>query len=209
VLRTYGKVAVRAQKRTNCITELLLPEAESWLESEVNLKGPLAGIPISLKDSVHVKGFDSTLGYSALAGKPFAEDGPMVKMLKDAGMYELDSMGGRLLIYLQELFPTLRLHCLLRFSPLSLPTDSGATVSIPMSLGTLPVVQLAAKLLSLHREVALVSALMSPALYVCPLPGAVSTRSAAARVVGPRSASVPVWPARRAFRACLVRWLAR
>lgn len=87
VLRTYGKVAVRAQKRTNCITELLLPEAESWLESEVNLKGPLAGIPVSLKDSVQIKGFDTTLGYSALAGKPFTEDGPMTKLLKDAGMF--------------------------------------------------------------------------------------------------------------------------
>ena len=85
VLRTYGKVAVKAHKRTNCITELLLPEAESWLESEVNLKGPLAGIPISLKDSVQIKGFDTTLGYSALAGKPFEEDGPMAKLLKDAG----------------------------------------------------------------------------------------------------------------------------
>ncbi|KAJ5681393.1 uncharacterized protein N7477_001333 [Penicillium maclennaniae] len=85
VLRTYGKVAKRAQERTNCITELLLPEAEKWLESEVNLRGPLAGIPVSLKDSVQVKGFDTTLGYSKLAGKPFAEDGPMVRMLKDAG----------------------------------------------------------------------------------------------------------------------------
>lgn len=86
VLRTYGKVAVKAQKRTNCITELLLPEAESWLENEVNLKGPLAGIPVSVKDSVQVKGFDTTLGYSALAGKPFLEDGPMARLLKDAGM---------------------------------------------------------------------------------------------------------------------------
>ncbi|KAJ6015883.1 Amidase [Penicillium herquei] len=85
VLRTYGKVAVRAQKRTNCITELLLPEAESWLESEVNLKGPLAGIPVSVKDSLQVKGFDTTLGYSSLAGQPFAEDGAMIKLLKDAG----------------------------------------------------------------------------------------------------------------------------
>jgi fatty acid amide hydrolase len=87
VLRTYGKVAVRAQERTNCITELLLPEAESWLESEINLKGPLAGIPVSLKDTVNVKGFDTTLGYSKLAGKPFKEDGPMVRLLKDAGLF--------------------------------------------------------------------------------------------------------------------------
>lgn len=87
VLRTYGKVAVKAQQRSNCITELLLPEAEAWLENEINLKGPLAGIPVSLKDSAQVKGFDTTLGYSVLAGKPFKEDGPMVKMLKDAGMF--------------------------------------------------------------------------------------------------------------------------
>lgn len=86
VLRTYGKVAVRAQKRTNCITELLLPEAESWLESDINLEGPLAGIPVSLKDTVHVKGFDTTVGYSALANNPAQEDGPMTRLLKDAGM---------------------------------------------------------------------------------------------------------------------------
>jgi Asp-tRNA(Asn)/Glu-tRNA(Gln) amidotransferase A subunit family amidase len=87
VLQTYGKVAVRAQEKTNCITELLLPEAEVWAQSEVNLKGPLAGVPVSLKDSIQVKGFDITLGYSRLAGKPYAEDGPMVKLLKDAGGY--------------------------------------------------------------------------------------------------------------------------
>lgn len=86
VLQAYGKVAVKAQERTNCITELLLPEAESWLESDINLKGPLAGIPVSLKDSVQVKGFDTTLGYSALANQPSQEDGPMTRLLKDAGM---------------------------------------------------------------------------------------------------------------------------
>ncbi|OOF90989.1 hypothetical protein ASPCADRAFT_211577 [Aspergillus carbonarius ITEM 5010] len=85
VLRTYGKVAVKAHEKTNCVTELLLPEAESWVQSEVNLKGPLAGVPISLKDSVQVKGFDITLGYTKLACKPYKEDGPMAKLLKDAG----------------------------------------------------------------------------------------------------------------------------
>lgn len=85
VLRTYGKVAVKAHEKTNCVTELLLPEAESWAQSEVNLKGPLAGVPISLKDSVQVKGFDITLGYTKFACKPYKEDGPMAKLLKDAG----------------------------------------------------------------------------------------------------------------------------
>lgn len=89
VLKTYGKIAVKAQEKTNCVTELLLPEAEAWAQNEANLKGPLAGVPISLKDSIQVKGFDTTLGYSRLAGKPYADDGPLVKLLKDAGWLKL------------------------------------------------------------------------------------------------------------------------
>ena len=89
MLTTYGKVAVKAHERTNCVTELLLPEAEQWAREEVNLKGPLAGIPVSLKDSIQVKGFDTTLGYSKFANQPFADDGATVKLLKDAGMHFL------------------------------------------------------------------------------------------------------------------------
>ncbi|CAN9202482.1 unnamed protein product [Alternaria alternata] len=85
VLRTYGKVAIKAQEKTNCVTEILFPEAEEWAEKEVNLKGPLAGIPVSLKDSIQVKGFDISVGYSRNVGKPATEDGVMVKILKDAG----------------------------------------------------------------------------------------------------------------------------
>ena len=86
ILRTYGKVAVRAHERTNCLTEVMLPEAESWVENEVNLRGPLAGIPVSLKDSIAVGGFDVSVGYSSNTGKPYAQDGAMVRILKDAGM---------------------------------------------------------------------------------------------------------------------------
>ncbi|KAJ4364094.1 hypothetical protein N0V83_009549 [Neocucurbitaria cava] len=85
ILRAYSKVAIKAQEKTNCLTEILFPEAEEWAEKEINLKGPLAGIPVSLKDSIQVKGFDSSVGYSRNVGKPYAEDGAMVKLLKDAG----------------------------------------------------------------------------------------------------------------------------
>ncbi|KAF2723552.1 amidase signature enzyme [Polychaeton citri CBS 116435] len=86
VLRTYGKVAIKAQEATNCVTEIMFPDAEQWIANgEVNLKGPLAGLPVSLKDSIHVRGFDTSVGYSCNVGKPVEEDGPMVKMLKDAG----------------------------------------------------------------------------------------------------------------------------
>lgn len=85
VLRSYGKVAIKAHARTNCLTEVMLPEAEQWAQSEINLKGPLAGIPVSLKDSIAVRGFDVTVGYSRNTGKPYAMDGTMVTILKDAG----------------------------------------------------------------------------------------------------------------------------
>jgi Asp-tRNA(Asn)/Glu-tRNA(Gln) amidotransferase A subunit family amidase len=85
ILRTYGKVAIRAHAKTNCLTEVMIEAAEGWVEKEINTKGPLAGIPISLKDSIAVKGFDTSVGYSRYTGQPYKEDGAMVKLLKDAG----------------------------------------------------------------------------------------------------------------------------
>lgn len=86
MLRIYGKIAVRAHEKTNCVTEVLVPEAEKWVQAgRINLKGPLAGVPVSLKDSIAVGGFDVTVGYSKNARKPYATDGTLVKILKDAG----------------------------------------------------------------------------------------------------------------------------
>ncbi|KAF2404448.1 amidase signature enzyme [Trichodelitschia bisporula] len=86
ILRTYGKVAIKAQENTNCLTEILFLEAERWIENgEINLKGPLAGIPVSLKDSIAVGGFDVSVGYSSNTGKPYPVDGSLVRLLKEAG----------------------------------------------------------------------------------------------------------------------------
>ncbi|KAG9559226.1 amidase signature enzyme, partial [Aureobasidium melanogenum] len=86
VLRAYGKAAVKAQEATNCLTEIMFPDAETWIQDgSVNLKGPLAGIPVSLKDSIVVGGFDASVGYSGKCFKPHAKDGAMVRLLKDAG----------------------------------------------------------------------------------------------------------------------------
>jgi Asp-tRNA(Asn)/Glu-tRNA(Gln) amidotransferase A subunit family amidase len=88
VLRTYGKVALKAHARTNCLTEVMLSSAEEAItqKGEINLaSGPLAGVPVSLKDTVVVAGYDTTVGYSAFVGNKTARDGPMVRLLKDAG----------------------------------------------------------------------------------------------------------------------------
>ena len=64
----------------------MLPEAEKWAEGEgVNLEGPLAGVPVSLKDSIAVGGFDVSVGYSRNTGQPYKNDGTLVKILKAAG----------------------------------------------------------------------------------------------------------------------------
>ncbi|KAK3726030.1 hypothetical protein LTR37_000178 [Vermiconidia calcicola] len=86
VLRAYGKVAMKAQEKTNCVTEVMIKDAEGWIErGSINLKGPLAGIPVSLKDSIHIGGFDTSVGYSCNTGKPQPVDGALARMLKDAG----------------------------------------------------------------------------------------------------------------------------
>lgn len=86
ILRTYGKTAAIAHQKTNCVTELLVPEAEEWIrKGEIDLDGPLAGIPVSLKDTIVVGGFDVSVGYSQHCNKPWAEDGIMVDLLKRAG----------------------------------------------------------------------------------------------------------------------------
>ncbi|KAF4552555.1 Amidase-like protein 13 [Elsinoe fawcettii] len=86
VLRSYGKAAIRAHERTNCLTEIMISDAEKWTkDGSINLSGPLAGIPVSLKDSINVAGFDSTIGYSEKSFKPSDRDGGLVRLLKDAG----------------------------------------------------------------------------------------------------------------------------
>ncbi|KAI1074892.1 amidase [Whalleya microplaca] len=86
ILRTYGKVALKAHEKTNCLTEVMVSAAEGWVnDGSINLKGPLAGIPISLKDTIVVGGFDATVGFSSFVGNKQPEDGPTVRLLKDAG----------------------------------------------------------------------------------------------------------------------------
>lgn len=64
----------------------MIGAAEGWTQDgSINMRGPLAGIPISLKDSLVVGGFDSTVGYSSNVGNKGEKDGTMVRILKDAG----------------------------------------------------------------------------------------------------------------------------
>ncbi|KAJ7599208.1 amidase signature enzyme [Mycena floridula] len=84
VLAAYSKVALKAHEQLNCLTEIMILAAETWAK-DCNRNGSLAGVPVSLKDTLGVKGFDSSIGYSAWVGKPMAQDSAMVRLLRDAG----------------------------------------------------------------------------------------------------------------------------
>ncbi|KLO09407.1 amidase signature enzyme [Schizopora paradoxa] len=84
VLLAFGRQALRAHKRTNCLTEVMISSAEEWAP-KANLSGPLAGVPVSLKDSFSVAGWDACIGYSAWVGKTMQKDSPLVRLLRDAG----------------------------------------------------------------------------------------------------------------------------
>lgn len=86
ILRAYGKAALKAHSKTNAVTEIMISAAEGWTEDgSINFEGPLAGVPVSLKDSIVVGGFDTTVGYSCNVGNKGEKDGAMVRILKDAG----------------------------------------------------------------------------------------------------------------------------
>jgi Asp-tRNA(Asn)/Glu-tRNA(Gln) amidotransferase A subunit family amidase len=57
----------------------------SLAEPKVNLQGPLAGIPVSVKDTVNIAGYDSCIGYSKHTFHPATQDAPMIRLLHDAG----------------------------------------------------------------------------------------------------------------------------
>ena len=84
VVHAFGNKALKAHAATNCLTEILLPEAEEWARA-CNKQGPLAGMPVSLKDTAGIAGWDACIGYSAWAGRPVQKDSALVRLLRDAG----------------------------------------------------------------------------------------------------------------------------
>jgi amidase len=91
-----GNIATRFRLihfgQTNCLTEICFDDAiaqarelDAFWKAEGRLKGPLHGVPMSLKDQFNVKGYDSTLGYVGRAFRPAASDALLVDVLKELG----------------------------------------------------------------------------------------------------------------------------
>uniref|UniRef100_A0A914W0X5 fatty acid amide hydrolase n=1 Tax=Plectus sambesii TaxID=2011161 RepID=A0A914W0X5_9BILA len=89
VLHAYQEKALKAHAITNCITQFFLEAEECARQLDQAYVGkkkpPLFGIPFSVKESISVKGYDSTAGYSAKLGHPADEDATCVAVLRAYG----------------------------------------------------------------------------------------------------------------------------
>ncbi|KAI9653321.1 MAG: hypothetical protein M1821_007645 [Bathelium mastoideum] len=90
----FCKRAAIAQQLTNCLTEIFFDEAierarELDKERQQNTNGkalrPLHGLPISLKDSFQVAGYDTSTGLACYVNEPAEENSGLAAMLLDLG----------------------------------------------------------------------------------------------------------------------------
>jgi amidase len=78
--------------QTNCLSDAFFDEAietakalDDHLNRTGQLKGPLHGLPISLKDNFNIKGKDSTVGFTSLVDSPAKYNATLVDILETLG----------------------------------------------------------------------------------------------------------------------------
>jgi Asp-tRNA(Asn)/Glu-tRNA(Gln) amidotransferase A subunit family amidase len=92
VVTAFCKRAAIAQQVTNCLTEMLFNDAiarakqlDEYLAKNGNPMGPLHGLPISLKDTFKIRGYDASVGVAAFCYKPAETNSAMVDLLLSLG----------------------------------------------------------------------------------------------------------------------------
>ena len=92
VAKAFCKASAYAQELTNCLTEVLYPEAierakylDDYLARTGELIGPLHGLPISLKDCFITAPHPSSNGMAAFANEALHKDSMLVTVLRDLG----------------------------------------------------------------------------------------------------------------------------
>lgn len=159
VVQAFSKRAAIAQQLVNCLTETFFDDAlaraehlDDHLKRTGNTIGPLHGLPISLKDTFKVKGYDASVGVAGFCFKPATQNSALVDLLLELGavlfcktnvpltMMALDSHNN---VFGRTLNPAnTRLTAggssggegaliAMRGSPLGIGTDVGGSIRIP------------------------------------------------------------------------------
>ncbi|XP_070795689.1 fatty-acid amide hydrolase 1-like [Pituophis catenifer annectens] len=86
VFYTYVDKALKVTADVNCIVDYIAENGSQLprMNSE-GKKGLLYGVPVSIKDSINCKGYDTTLGFAKRLFQPAAEDAVVVQVLKHQG----------------------------------------------------------------------------------------------------------------------------
>jgi len=92
VTTAFCKRAAIAQQLTNCLTEILFDDAiarakelDAYFSRTGQPFGPLHGLPISLKDTFQIRGYDASLGVATLCFKPSTVNSALVEHLLSLG----------------------------------------------------------------------------------------------------------------------------
>ncbi|EXJ77213.1 hypothetical protein A1O3_10371 [Capronia epimyces CBS 606.96] len=92
VTRAFCKRAAIAQQATNCVAEILFEEAldraaelDKYMETHGRPKGPLHGLPISVKEHIHMQGTKATCALMAWADHTSSKDALIVRVLREQG----------------------------------------------------------------------------------------------------------------------------
>jgi amidase len=92
VTEAFCKRAAIAHQVTNCLTEIFFADAlrradelDAYFAKHKKPIGPLHGLPISLKDTFKVPGYDASIGLASLCFSPATEPSALVALLLDAG----------------------------------------------------------------------------------------------------------------------------
>ncbi|GFO21158.1 fatty-acid amide hydrolase [Plakobranchus ocellatus] len=88
VLRAYQTKALEVNDKTNGITDII--KSAEVLAAKLDVlpadqRGPLHGIPISLKEACGLEGLDCTIGFGELVDIPLKADSTLIKVLKSKG----------------------------------------------------------------------------------------------------------------------------
>ncbi|XP_061833995.1 fatty-acid amide hydrolase 1 [Nerophis lumbriciformis] len=85
VFYSYMEKTLCVDKKLNCCTAILLESFNQLKTLEPNKRGPLYGVPVSIKDNIAYKNYDSTCGLLNNVDHPAKSDSVIVEVLKRQG----------------------------------------------------------------------------------------------------------------------------